>query len=54
MGELSNIPEDAICPISQAIMRDPVICADGHSYDRETLSDGFLWGIGRVPRRMQS
>ena len=25
------------CPITQEIMRDPVICADGHSYDRGAI-----------------
>ena len=26
------------CPITQEIMRDPVICADGHSYDRGAIN----------------
>lgn len=31
---ISRISEDAICPISQQVMEDPVVCADGHSYER--------------------
>ena len=26
---------DFICPISQSLMRDPVVAADGHSYERQ-------------------
>ena len=28
---------ECICPISQEIMKDPVIAADGHTYDRESI-----------------
>lgn len=31
------IPATFICPITQEIMRDPVICSDGHSYEREAI-----------------
>ena len=30
--------EELICPISQEIMEDPVITADGHTYDRASIS----------------
>jgi hypothetical protein len=26
-----NIPQDYICPITNEIMEDPVVAADGHS-----------------------
>lgn len=29
------------CPITQAIMEDPVICSDGHSYEREAIERWF-------------
>ena len=29
--------EEARCPITMEIMRDPVICADGHSYERGAI-----------------
>lgn len=33
-----DIPEDFLCPISLEIMKDPVIAADGHTYDRENIT----------------
>ena len=27
----------AVCPITQEIMEDPVVCADGHSYERSAI-----------------
>ena len=26
-----------LCPITTRIMRDPVVCEDGHSYDRAAI-----------------
>ena len=31
---MEEIPPEFICPISFAVMDDPVICDDGHTYDR--------------------
>ena len=31
-------PVDFFCPITQEMMVDPVICADGHSYERAAIS----------------
>jgi len=28
-----------ICPISQVVMVDPVVCADGHSYERRCIEE---------------
>jgi len=36
----SSAPPSFLCPISQEIMRDPVTCADGHSYERASIE---LW-----------
>ena len=36
-----GIPFEFICPISMDIMNDPVICSDGHTYDRESIEDWF-------------
>jgi hypothetical protein len=33
-----KIPEQFICPISLEIMSVPVICEDGHTYDRSSIS----------------
>tara|TARA_B100000497_G_C7674861_1_gene407599 strand:- start:402 stop:1688 length:1287 start_codon:yes stop_codon:yes gene_type:complete len=32
-----EIPYELKCPISLEIMTDPVICSDGHTYDRESI-----------------
>ena len=32
-------PEDFICPISGDVMCDPVVTSDGHTYDREAISE---------------
>jgi serine/threonine protein kinase len=36
----SSAPPSFLCPINQEIMRDPVTCADGHSYERASIE---LW-----------
>ena len=36
----SHCPPSFICPITYGVMRDPVMCADGHSYEREAIA---LW-----------
>ena len=40
------IPPDFICPITQEVMRDPVIALDGHSYERNAIERWF--GTGRL------
>ena len=32
-----EIPPQFFCPISLDVMKDPVICADGHTYDRQSI-----------------
>ena len=32
-----HFPHHLLCPISMSAMRDPVVCADGHTYDREQI-----------------
>ncbi|KAJ1445654.1 hypothetical protein M885DRAFT_414912, partial [Pelagophyceae sp. CCMP2097] len=34
-------PSEFVCPITLTMMRDPVLCADGHSYERRAI-DGWL------------
>jgi len=34
---LNELAEECICPISHALMVDPVIAADGHTYDRAQI-----------------
>ncbi|CAM9437747.1 unnamed protein product [Discosporangium mesarthrocarpum] len=33
-----DAPQEFICPITQEVMVDPVVCADGHSYERKALA----------------
>ena len=39
MAEYGSVPDSFICPISQAIMKDPYIDSDGNSYDWETIQE---------------
>jgi hypothetical protein len=34
---LYEIPEEFMCPVSMEIMDDPVICEDGHTYERMSI-----------------
>ncbi len=36
-----NLKKNFICPITQDIMENPVIAADGHSYEREAILQWF-------------
>lgn len=35
------IPDEFKCPISLSIMKEPVICSDGHTYDKESITKLF-------------
>ena len=39
-----TIPQDFICPLSQEIMKDPVMALDGHSYERRYIEEWFRRG----------
>lgn len=45
-----DVPEECICPISQTIMADPVVCADGHSYERACIEAWLASGRGTSPK----
>ena len=38
----SSAPRGFLCPITLQVMRDPVIAADGHTYDRSSIEVGFF------------
>jgi hypothetical protein len=38
---LENLPENFKCPINMTLMRNPVICIDGHSYERSAIEEWF-------------
>ena len=41
--------QDCVCPITHLLMRDPVIAADGHSYDAEAIDQWFASGKKTSP-----
>mmetsp|Transcript_55637 Transcript_55637/g.156635 ORF Transcript_55637/g.156635 Transcript_55637/m.156635 type:complete len:405 (-) Transcript_55637:98-1312(-) len=49
LGTLLDIPGDAICPISKCVMEDPVVCADGHSYERAFIEQWLACGRRTSP-----
>ena len=42
-----SIKDNFICPISGEIMTDPVVTADGHTYERESIEQWFMLTTGR-------
>lgn len=41
MAHALDPPSQFLCPISRDIMIDPVICADGHTYERQQITHWF-------------
>ncbi|XP_050428558.1 WD repeat, SAM and U-box domain-containing protein 1-like isoform X2 [Adelges cooleyi] len=41
-----DVPDEFICPITQQIYRDPVICSDGYTYERAAIVSWF--GRGKI------
>eukprot|EP01044_Picomonas_judraskeda_P024780 COSAG03_NODE_6951_length_982_cov_16.617946_1_plen_296_part_10 len=39
-----------VCPFTYEIMRDPVICADGHTYERAAIERWFRTGKNTSPK----
>ncbi|XP_059476045.1 WD repeat, SAM and U-box domain-containing protein 1-like isoform X2 [Neocloeon triangulifer] len=42
--DISNVPHELLCPITQEIFREPIICADGFCYERAAIDEWFLSG----------
>ncbi len=38
---MDSVPNDFLCPITGEIMQSPVICTDGHSYEKSAISEWF-------------
>jgi uncharacterized protein YegL len=47
--EVEDVPEEYFCPLTKAIMRDPVCTTDGQSYDREAIESWFATGKTTSP-----
>ncbi|VVC34911.1 Hypothetical protein CINCED_3A006655 [Cinara cedri] len=39
-----DIPDEFVCPITRQVFRDPVICADGYTYERSAIVSWFRRG----------
>jgi len=37
-----DIPKEFLCPISHAIMKDPTVASDGHTYEKKTIKTWML------------
>ena len=48
-----GLPEDFYCPITMEVMEDPVIAADGHTYDRLAIQQSFASGNTKSPMTNQ-
>ncbi|KAL7542787.1 hypothetical protein ACHAXR_012078 [Thalassiosira sp. AJA248-18] len=42
-------PRELICPITQELLKDPVVAEDGHTYERNSLLTWFGMGRNRSP-----
>lgn len=42
-------PRELVCPITQELMKDPVVAEDGHTYERSSLITWFNMGRTRSP-----
>ena len=38
-SSLSDVPHEFLCPITLDIMTDPVVTADGHTYERSVIEE---------------
>ncbi|KAJ4459710.1 hypothetical protein PAPYR_4097 [Paratrimastix pyriformis] len=45
-GNPNDPPPDFLCPITRELMRDPVVAADGHSYDRVAITEWMAHSTG--------
>ena len=46
----SEPPDEYVCPITQDVMIDPVIAADGHTYERAAIARWFEAGKRTSPK----
>lgn len=45
----ASVPKSFMCPIAQQAMRIPVVAADGHSYERQSILEWFERGSTTSP-----
>ena len=40
-------PRELVCPITQELLKDPVVAEDGHTYERNSLGETTRMNIDR-------
>ncbi|KMQ94861.1 wd sam and u-box domain-containing protein 1 [Lasius niger] len=50
----SEIPHEFLCPITHEIMKEPVQCSDGFTYERAAINEWFLCGKYTSPMTNES
>lgn len=43
-NENIEIPHEFLCPITHEIMREPVTCSDGFTYEKQAIVEWFMSG----------
>ena len=46
--KIIGIPDDFICPITQTLMRDPLVTKEGHSFERGAILE-WIYANGTCP-----
>jgi SUMO ligase MMS21 Smc5/6 complex component len=49
-GQVDSEFDEIICPITLKIMEDPVIAADGHTYERSAIQEWIDRATQGVPQ----
>ena len=49
MGALTTPPHAFLCPITLEVMKEPVVCADGHTYERSAIEEWLRAGKRTSP-----
>ncbi|XP_043263892.1 WD repeat, SAM and U-box domain-containing protein 1-like [Colletes gigas] len=50
----AEIPHEFLCPITHEIMKEPVLCSDGFTYERAAINEWFLCGKYTSPMTNKS
>lgn len=40
----SQVPSEFLCPITHEVMREPVTCGDGFTYEKQAITEWFMAG----------
>ena len=49
METIVNIPDDYLCPITHDLLKDPVLAADGQTYEKKAIIEWFSKGHKKSP-----